>query len=78
MVPKIRIAVAVVRDSISMKTPSNNKRLFTDDIYHVAAVDLADKLIERMQRGLGPILLGNVPHSYSVDPILGIPVRWKA
>jgi hypothetical protein len=43
--------------SISMKTHSNNKRVFTDDIYHVAAVDLADKLIERMRCGLGPILL---------------------
>lgn len=59
-----------------MKTHSNNTRVFTDDIYHVAAVDLADKLIERMQRGLGPILLGSVLDSCSVHPssalILGV------
>ena len=81
MVPKIRIVVgpntAVMRDSISMRTHSNNERVFTDDIYHVAAADLADKLIERMRRGLGPILLDSVHDSYSVDPILGIRLRWK-
>ena len=58
-----------------METRTGSKRLFTDDIYHVAAADLADKLIERMQRGLGPILLGSIRDCYSVDPILGIRVR---
>jgi hypothetical protein len=58
-----------------MKTRSGSKRLFTDDIYHVAAADLADKLIERMQRGLDPILLGSTHDCYSVDPILGVRVR---
>lgn len=68
---------AVMRDSIPMKTRANSKRVFTDDIYHVDAADLADKLIERMQRGLGPVLLGSGHDSYSVDPILGIRVRRK-
>jgi hypothetical protein len=69
--------MAAMRGSFSMKTRANNKRVFTDDIYHVAAADLADKLIERMWRGLDPILLGGVHDSYSVDPILGIRVRRK-
>jgi hypothetical protein len=60
-----------------MKTCAGSKRQFTDDIYHVAAADLADKIIERMQRGLGPILLGITRDCYSVDPILGIRVRRK-
>jgi hypothetical protein len=79
--PKITIAVspdtAVMRDSIPMKTRANSKSVFTDDVYHVAAADLADKLIERMRRGLGPILLGSGHDFYSVDPILGIRVRRK-
>ena len=60
-----------------MKTRTDRKRVFTDDIYHVAAADLADKIIERMQRGLDPILLGSTGDCYSVDPILGIRVRRK-
>jgi hypothetical protein len=60
-----------------MKTQANNKRVFTDDIYHVAAADLADKLIDRMWRGLDPILLGGGHDSYSVDTILGRRVRRK-
>jgi hypothetical protein len=60
-----------------MKTRAISKRVFTDDIYHVAAADLADKIIDRMQRGLDPILLGSTRDYYSVDPILGIRVRRK-
>jgi hypothetical protein len=61
---------------MSMKTRANN-RVLTDEIYHVSAADLADKLIEHMRGGLDPILLGGVHRSYSVDPILGIRVRRK-
>jgi hypothetical protein len=81
VMPKTRIAVssntAVIRNSTFMKTRVNRKRVFTDDIYHVAAVDLADKLIERMRHGLDPILLGSVHDTYSVDPILGVRLRRK-
>jgi hypothetical protein len=58
-----------------MKTTANSKRVFTDDIYHVSAEDLADKILDRMRRGLGPILLGSSTGSYSADPMLGIRVR---
>jgi hypothetical protein len=60
-----------------MKTLADRKRVFTDDIYHVAAADLADKIIEHMQRGLDPILFGSTRDCDSVDPILGIRVRRK-
>jgi hypothetical protein len=53
------------------------KRVFTDDIYHVAAADLADKMIERMQCGLGPFLFSSTLDCYSFDPTLGIRVRRK-
>jgi hypothetical protein len=60
-----------------MKTHADRKRLFTDDIYHVAAADIADKIIERLQRGLDPILLGSTRDCYSVDSIREIRVRRK-
>ena len=49
-----------------MKRIANTKKASTDDIYHVSAADVADKLIERMRRGLGPLLfsrpsLGVIP-----------------
>jgi hypothetical protein len=31
----------------------------TDDVYYVSAADVADKLIDRMRRGLDPLLLSS-------------------
>jgi hypothetical protein len=30
-----------------------------DDIYHVSAADVADKIIDRMRRGLDPLLFAD-------------------
>jgi hypothetical protein len=48
-----------------MKKIANTQKTLTDDIYYVSAADVADKLIERMQRGLDPLLFG----SSSLGPI---------
>jgi hypothetical protein len=42
-----------------MKKTTNTQKASTDDIYYVSAADVADKLIERMQRGLDPLLFGS-------------------
>jgi hypothetical protein len=39
-----------------MKRIANTQKASTDDIYYVSAADVADKLIERMRRGLDPFL----------------------
>jgi hypothetical protein len=44
-------------DGRSMKRNANSPRVPTDDVYYVSAADVADKLIDRMRRGLGPLLL---------------------
>jgi hypothetical protein len=43
----------------SMKKNANFPRVPTDDVYYVSAADVADKLIDRMRRGLDPLLLSN-------------------
>jgi hypothetical protein len=48
-----------------MKKIANAQKTLTDDIYYVNAADVADKLIERMRRGLDPLLFP----SSSLDPI---------
>jgi hypothetical protein len=58
-----------------MKKIANTQTASTDDIYYVSAADIADKLIERMWRGLDPLLFS----SSSLAPIpLGILFRTQA
>ena len=45
-----------MRDPQPIKAKGNLKRVFTDDAYYVSAAELADKIIDRMQRGLAPVL----------------------
>jgi hypothetical protein len=40
-----------------MKKVADIRNASTDDIYYVSAADVADKIIERMRRGLDPLLL---------------------
>jgi hypothetical protein len=42
-----------------MKTIASTKMASTDDTYYVSAADVADKIIDRMRRGLDPLLLTN-------------------
>jgi hypothetical protein len=42
-----------------MKRIANIPRKPTDDVYYVSAADVADKLIDRMRRGLDPLLLSS-------------------
>jgi hypothetical protein len=35
---------------------ATTKKALADDIYYVSAADVADKIIDHMQRGLGPLL----------------------
>jgi hypothetical protein len=39
-----------------MKKIANTQKALTDDVYYVSAAAIADKLIERMWRGLDPLL----------------------
>ncbi len=40
-----------------MKRIVKTSRAPTDDAYYVSAADVADKLLDRMRRGLDPLLL---------------------
>jgi len=42
-----------------MKRTGDKSRVPTDDVYYVSAADVADKLIDRMRRGLDPLLLSS-------------------
>jgi hypothetical protein len=42
-----------------MKKLAKNRRAATDDAYYVSAADVADKLIDRMRRGLDPLLFAS-------------------
>jgi hypothetical protein len=42
-----------------MKRTAKIPRPPTDDAYYVSAADVADKLIDRMRRGLDPLLWSN-------------------
>jgi hypothetical protein len=42
-----------------MKKLADIRKASTDDIYYVSAADVADKIIERMRRGLDPLLLSS-------------------
>jgi hypothetical protein len=41
----------------SMKSLTNSAEVLTDDAYYVSAAAVADKIIDRMQRGLDPLLM---------------------
>jgi hypothetical protein len=60
-----------MRNPDSMKANANHPRVFTDDTYYVSAADLADKILDRMQRGLGPLRLSNFKKSPPVAPMPG-------
>jgi hypothetical protein len=42
-----------------MKKISNSRQATMDDTYYVSAVDVADKIIDRMRRGLDPLLFAD-------------------
>jgi hypothetical protein len=42
-----------------MKRTTKSHRAPTDDAYYVSAADVADKLIDRMRRGLDPLLFAS-------------------
>jgi len=42
-----------------MKKLADIRKASTDDIYYVSAADVADKIIERLRRGLDPLLLSS-------------------
>jgi hypothetical protein len=52
-----------------MKRNAKNPRVPTDDVYYVSAADVADKLIDRMRRGLDPLLLSSCSRDLLVVPI---------
>jgi hypothetical protein len=80
--PQLRTGV---RESIGerlkgsgMKKIASTQKASTDDIYYVSAADVADKLIERMQRGLDPLLFSSSPLALiSAGPWLRTQVRRK-
>jgi hypothetical protein len=42
-----------------MKTVADIRNASTDHTYYVSAADVADKIIDRMRRGLDPLLLSS-------------------
>ena len=61
-----------------MKKIANMQKTLTDDIYYVNAADVADKLIERMRRGLDPLLFSSSSLALiSAGPWLRTQVRRK-
>ena len=61
-----------------MKKIANTQKASTDDIYYVSAADVADKLIERMRRGLDPLLFSSSSLApISVGPWLRTQMRRK-
>ena len=42
-----------------MKSIANIRNESIDDAYYVSAADVADKIIDRMRRGLDPLLLSS-------------------
>jgi hypothetical protein len=61
-----------------MKKIANTQKTLTDDIYYVSAADVADKLIDRMRRGLDPLLFSSSSFALiSAGPWLRTQVRRK-
>jgi len=62
-----------------MKRISNSHQATMDDIYYVSAADVADKIIDRMRRGLDPLLFGNSSLAlFSLTPTLRTRSRPKS
>jgi hypothetical protein len=53
--PKDRVAI----NKAQMEKTMNNQNESIDDIYYVSAAEIADKIMDRMRRGLDPLLLSN-------------------
>jgi hypothetical protein len=54
-----------------MKKIANIRNESIDDVYYVSAADVADKIIDRMRRGLDPLLLsGSSLTLISLGPML--------
>jgi hypothetical protein len=61
-----------------MKKIANAQKASTDDIYYVSAAVVADKLIERMRRGLDPVLFSSSSSALiPVGPWMRTQVRRK-
>jgi hypothetical protein len=62
-----------------MKKISNSRKATMDDIYYVSAADVADKIIDRMRRGLDPLLFANSSSAlFSLIPTLRTRYRPKS
>jgi hypothetical protein len=62
-----------------MKKISNSRKARMDDIYYVSAADVADKIIDRMRRGLDPLLFANSSLAFfSWSPALRTRTRPKS
>jgi hypothetical protein len=62
-----------------MKKISNSRKATMDDIYYVSAADVADKIIDRMRRGLDPLLFADSSLAlFSLAPALRTRSRPKS
>ena len=62
-----------------MKKISNPRNATMDDIYNVSAADVADKIIDRMLRGLDPLLFADSSLAlFSLAPTLRTRSRPKS
>jgi hypothetical protein len=62
-----------------MKKISNCRKATMDDIYYVSAADVADKIIDRMRRGLDPLLFADSSLAlFSLAPKLRAHTRPKS
>lgn len=62
-----------------MKKISNSHKTTMDDIYYVSARDVADKIIDRMRRGLDPLLFVDSSLAlFSLAPVLRARFRPKS
>jgi hypothetical protein len=58
-------------ERLNMKKISNYRKATIDDIYYVSAADVADKIIDRMRRGLDPLLFADSSLAlFSLSPSL--------
>jgi hypothetical protein len=53
-----------------MRRIMKSHRAPTDDAYYVSAADVADKLIDRMRRGLDPHLFAGLSALFVTGPLL--------
>jgi len=61
-----------------MTKVAHSKKVSMDDIYYVSAADVADKIIDRMRRGLGPLLFSSSSWAlFPMGPVLRTRSRIK-